>query len=509
MFWNLKSKAQGSFKVLEVDHYELIRRMHYVDGLSQRAIASKLGHSRKTVKKALARAAPLPHKSKGGSRQKPTLGRFIPIIDAWLKRDLDQPRKQRHTAQRIYERLCAEHEYTGHSSTIRRYVGEAKRRLVGQEVFMPLAFDPGEEAQVDWGEATIIQNGQPRKVQLFCMRLCFSKRCFVRAYERANLESFLDGHVRAFEFFSAVPQRLAYDNLKSAVIRVGRGTQRDLNKTFVKLRSWYLFASRFCNVARGNEKGHVENLVKRAQRSFMTPVPEVEDLEQLNKHLFAACRAEPVDTESWEREQEAMLALPADPFPACVESSSKVDKQSLVHIANHSYSVPVRWAHWPCVVQAFVDRVEIYCDHQQVACHTRSYGPDPFVLEPSHYIPLLERKPGCFGQARPFKGSPWGPDFELLRSELEYRYGGEGTKQFINILLLFPEHGEGQVRAAVHFTVKRRAFSEQAVLHALRTHPTPPPPKRLDLFTKPELRDVGNGIRPAAIYDQLMTRSSS
>ena len=267
--------------MLDVDHYELIRRMHYVDGLSQRAIALRLGHSRRTIKKALAQAAPLPHKSKGCSREKPTLGRFIPIIDAWLKRDLDQPRKQRHTAQRIYERLCAEHEYTGHSSTIRRYVGEAKRRLVGQEVFMPLAFDPGEEAQVDWGEATIIQNGNTRKVQLFCMRLCFSKRCFVRAYERANLESFLDGHVRAFEFFGAVPQRLAYDNLKSAVIRVGRGTERDLNKTFVKLRSWYLFTSRFCNVARGNEKGHVENLVKRAQRSFMTPVPEVEDLEQI------------------------------------------------------------------------------------------------------------------------------------------------------------------------------------------------------------------------------------
>jgi len=283
---------------------------------------------------------------------------------------------------------------------------------------------------------------------------------------------------------------------------------QELNKKFVELRSWYLFASRFCNVARGNEKGHVENLVKRAQRSFMTPVPEVEDLEQLNEHLLAACHAEPVDAESWRRDQEAMLTLPPDPFPACVESSSKVDKQSLVHIDNHSYSVPVEWAHWPCTVRAFVDRVEIYCDHQQVACHIRSDRSDPFVLEPSHYIPLLERKPGCLANARPFKGSPWGPDFDLLRSELEYRYGGEGTKQFINVLLMFPECGEANVKKAVSFAVKRRAFSEQAVLHSLQTHPTPPPPKRLDLFTRPALRDVGSGVRPATIYDQLMTRSS-
>lgn len=509
MFWIEKSGARGYFAVLEVDHYELIRRLHYVDGLSQRAIALKLGHSRKTIKKALSRAAPLPHKSQGSSRAKPTLDPFMAIIDAWLKRDLDQPRKQRHTAQRIYERLRDEHGYTGHSSTIRRYVAKVRPGLAGQEVFMPLSFDPGEEAQVDWGEATIIQNGKARKVQLFCMRLCFSKRCFVRAYERANLESFLDGHVRAFEFLGAVPKRLAYDNLKSAVIRVGRGTQRDLNKKFVELRSWYLFASRFCNVARGNEKGHVENLVKLAQRSFLTPVPEVENLSQLNDHLLAASQHEPVVAEAWQREFDAMLSLPPDPFPACVEAHSKVDKQSLVHIDNHSYSAPVEWAHWPCVVRAFVDRVEIYCDHRQVACHERSYGDDRYVLEPSHYIPLLERKPGCLDQARPFKGNPWGRDFELMRSELEYRYGSDGTRQFINILLLFPKHGEPSVRAALELAVKQRAFSEQAVLHALQTRPVPPPPKRLELFTKPELRDVGNGTRPAAIYDQLMKRSTS
>lgn len=191
----------------------------------------------------MASAIPPPHQGRGKQRAKPTLAPFIPIIDAWLKTDLQRPRKQRHTAQRIFERLRDEHQYPGHSSTIRRYVRQAKGELTGREVFVPLQFDPGEEAQVDWGEASIIQNGTLRKVQLFCMRLCFSKRPFVWAYERANLESFLDGHVRAFEFFGGVPKRLAYDNLKAAVIRVGRGRERQLNTTFKELRSWYLFAS--------------------------------------------------------------------------------------------------------------------------------------------------------------------------------------------------------------------------------------------------------------------------
>lgn len=488
-----------------MDHYEQIRRMFYIDGMSQRAIAKKLGHSRKTVKKAVANAVPASHGSRGQTRKKPTLGRVQHIIDAWLEDDLKQPRKQRHTAQRVYERLSEDHEYTGHSSTVRRYVSEAKKNLIGQEVFMPLQFDPGEEAQVDWGEATIMQNGQARKVQLFCMRLCFSKHSFVFAYEHANLESFLDGHVRAFAFFGGIPCRIAYDNLKSAVIQVGRGQDRRLNKKFVELRSWYLFDSRFCNVARGNEKGHVENLVKRSQRTFLTPVPEVTDLETLNQQLLAHCRNEPRNTVEMEQEKQALRLLPPSEFPACIERSSFVDKQSLVHVDNRSYSVPVEWAHFACLVRVFVDRVEIFCQNERVACHNRCYGDDKFVLEPLHYIPLLERKPGCLDQARPFKSNPWGPDFELLRHELEYRYDDEGTRQFIRILLLFKEHGEADVKSAVSYCVRQRAFHEQAVINALRDHPAVPPPKRLDLFTQPKLQNVGDGIRPTSIYDRLVS----
>jgi hypothetical protein len=245
-------------------------------------------------------------------------------------------------------------------------------------VHSQVQFDPGEEAQVDWGEASIIENGVQRKVQLFCMKLCYSGHSFVRAYEHANLESFLDGHVRAFEFYGGVPQRLAYDNLKSAVIEVGRGRERRLNARFKELRSWYLFESRFCNVARGNEKGHVENLVKWSQRNLLTPLPMVHGMAELNDEL-AIGRQPYSDTSRWLEEKAQLRQIVTQAYPACKESSSFVDKQSLVHIDNHSYSVPIEWAYQPCVVRAFVDRVEVHCEQDLIARHERSYSSDTFV----------------------------------------------------------------------------------------------------------------------------------
>lgn len=496
--------------MLTVVDYELIRRKFILDEQSARAIAHELGHSRKTVAKAIAHAVP-PGYRLGVPRQRPAIEPYRAWIDAWLEEDRSRPRKQRHTAQRIFERLRDEHEYAGSASSVRRYVA---LRKVGQgEVFLPLAFAPGEEGQVDWGEAAVIENGVERKVQLFCMKLCHSHAVFVRAYHRANLESFLDGHVRAFAFFGGVPKRLAYDNLKSAVAFVGRGRERRLNRQFMELRSWYLFESRFCNVAKGNEKGHVENLVKRSQRTFLTPLPEVQDIDELNAQLLQDCLAELERTDReghshralWEAEKPCLLPLAVAVFPACREQSSIVDKQSLVQFDEHLYSAPVRWAHHPCVLKGFVERVEIFCGHERVAVHGRRYGGDRFVLEPRHYLPLLARKPGCLDQARPFQGNPWGEEFALLRRELEYRAGDEGTRQFIRVLLLLTQHPEDEVRRAVGVCVQRRTFHVEAVIAAMRNEPVPVTVHRLDLAHQPELAAVGNGIRPAGLYDQLLS----
>jgi len=274
-------------EMLTVDQHELIRRKHLVDGMSQRAIAQELGHGRNTVAKAIAHPIP-PGYRLSKPRSKPTIDPFKHIIDAWLEQDKLGRRKQTHTGQRIFERLRDEHNFKGSVTTVRRYVQEIKQYT--QEVYMPLAFEPGEEGQVDWHEGWIEENGIQRKAHFFCMRLCYSKASFVWAYERANQESFLDGHVRAFEYFGGVPRRLAYDNLKSAVILVGKGRDRELNKRFRELRSWYLFDTRFCNVARGNEKGDVEILAKRSERTYLTPTPAVGALTELGPKLLDDCR---------------------------------------------------------------------------------------------------------------------------------------------------------------------------------------------------------------------------
>jgi len=505
--------------MLTVDHYELIRRKHFVEGLSIRAISRQLGHSRKSIRKALTHATP-PGYRRSEPAAAPVMGKVSGMVDAWLEQDRRRPPKQRHTARRVYERLRDEHGFTGSASTVRRYV--AKLKATGQEVFMPLQFDPGEEAQVDWHSGWIVENGAERKVQFFCMRPCYSKASFVTAYEHADLTSFLDGHVRAFEYFGGVPRRLAYDNLRSAVTHVGKGKARVLNETFKKLRCHYLFETRFCNIARGNEKGDVENLAKRSERTYLTPLPEVASLAELNEHLLASCRKDlrlpgpkPYPDrrrdELLTEERRGFLPLPPTAFEACELIDTEIDKRSLVTVRTNCYSAPTRWAHHPVRVKLFVDAVELWCEHRRVARHRRHHGKGQYILEPTHYLNLLRTKPGSLDNARPFKGMTgcgasggWGTDFDRLRRELEYRYEGEGTKKFINVLLLFTEHEPDAVRQAVTRCVRRRAFSDEAVLGVLGNEPIYHGHRRLDLSHRPELWNVGDGIRPAALYDRLL-----
>ncbi len=491
-----------------MESYEFIRRGYHLDGKSIREISRDFGHSRKTVKKVLSLEAP-PGYRLSKARGHRVLGPFIQAIETWLKGDEGRPRKQRHTAQKVFERLRDEYGYPGSASAVRRFVSHWKGE--GKEVFVPLGFGPGEEAQVDWGEATIILGGQERKVQLFCMRLCHSHRVYVRAYERANMESFLDGHVRAFQFLGGVPRRIAYDNLKSAVIQVGRGRDRKLNGRFVDLRNCYLFESRFCNVARGNEKGHVENLVKRSQRTFLTPLPEVEHIGELNRKLLEDCEKEldrrdkqgRLFLELWESECSSLQTLPVSAFAAYREQSGHANKLSLVQVETNQYSVPVRWAHHDCLIRIYPDKIVIVCEHEIVAEHPRSYERGGEFLDPGHYIPILRRKPGTLEHGKPFQGTPWGKDIDLLRKELEYRRDSAGTREFIEILLLMTCHGQEAVKRAVTACVRRRVFSLEAVKAALRPEQVPVTLPRLALDHLPNLALEGTGIRPTRLYDQL------
>jgi transposase len=491
--------------MLKVDHYDLIRQK-LRDGMSQRKVAEELGHSRNTVAKAVQYNLP-PGYRMSRERSKPAMEPFTHIIEQWVNDNKKARPKQRQTAKKIYQRLCDEYGFTGHYSTVQRYVKEAANRR--QEVFMPLQFEPGEEAQVDWHDGYIFDNGIERKVNFFCMKLCFSKAPFVYPYERANLESFLDGHVRAFEYFGGVPRRLAYDNLKTAVTKVLHGKKRKLNERFKQLKCWYVFETRFCNIARGNEKGDVENLAKHSEQWFLSPIPHVNGLEELANKLLLDCqkdldRAAPAPyskqsrRELLEQERQYLYELPKQRFDAYKGASTFADKHLIVRYDTNRYSVPTEYAYQSCQIRAFVDKIEIYHKHELIASHQRSYDKDQFILEPMHYIKLLRTKPGSLDNARPFKGQPWGNDFEFMRRELEYRYGSEGTKRYINILLLFDKYAAREVQESVKICVKCRAFSDEAVESYIRNS------GQIDLTGKPVFNTIGDGRRDLAIYNALV-----
>ena len=501
-----------------MEQHELIRRMVLVDGLSQREVARKLGHSRKTVAKALRSAAPEGYAS-SQRRSKPKLQSYIPVVRQWLTEDLGRHRKQRHTAVRIFERLRDEHAFTGGRRAVSDLVKEIRRELSTLEIFVPIEHPPGAEVQIDWGEADILLNGVSKRVMLFCARLPYSKATFVRAYLRQDQPSFLDAHVHLIEFLGGVPQTFAYDNLKSAVTKV-IGRERTLNKKFLEMRSHYLFQSRFCNVARGNEKGHTENSVKRAQRNYMTPVPLVTSIDQLNDHLTVCCKADldRIDTatrksygELLEIDREHFAPTPPLPFHPCINRAARVDRYSTVQFEETRYSVPCKYACLHSVLRVGIDTVEVIIDNEVVAKHSRG-ARGQWVLQLEHYLPVLERKPGLLSCGKPFVKSQFTEEERLMRRELEYRYAEDGTRQFLNILMLAKDHEFSLVRQAIANCATGRSFHEEAVrleLHRLQQTPSQRNDISLDLTSRPALQDVATGTRDLAIYDALVSDAPS
>lgn len=498
--------------MLKVADYEQIRKAVLVREMSQRAVAREFRHGRDTVRKALEHPAP-PGYRRGKPAASPLMDPVKAIVDGWLEdeRERGVPRKQRSNAKEIWKRLCREHAFKGSVYIVRRYLRK-RPAAAGGEAFFPLEFGPGEEAQVDWGVGWVMLANLLVKVHLFCLRLCYSRAMYVRAYLSERMECFLDGHVRAFRFLGGVPRRSAYDNLKTAAIWTGRAGERRLNETFLRLRSHYLFDSRFCNPDSGNEKGRVENGVKLVQSSFLAGVPSFADLAALNAHLESCCledldrlapHSEKTRRALLEEERARLLPLRHGDFAACATQSTFASKLALVQHETNFYSVPVRWAHHAIVLRAFADRVELWHGNDCVATHERSWERHRYVLEYTHYLPLLARKPGGLQNARPFRGMPWGEDFELLRRELAFRYGDEGTRKFVRVLLLFTTHPEEQVKAAVRECVRRRAFSDEAVRSVLSYRP-PAPGRTLDLSAHPVFRLEGDGVRPAAEYDAVL-----
>jgi transposase len=448
-----------------------IRRRVLVENVSKRQILRETGMHWRTLEKVLANPEPPAYRAPT-PRARPKLGPYLDRVSRILDEDDGCPRKQRHTAKRVFDRIVAE-GYEGGYTAVKKAVRDLKR--IRREVFVPLIHRPG-EAQVDFGYALAQVAGRLRKVAFFVMALPHSDALFVQAFERECTETFWEGHVRGFAFLGGVPRRITYDNSRVMVAKIVGPRQRQLTHGLLQLKSHYLFDHHFCLVQRPNEKGVVEGTVKYARLNFFVPVPQVRDLDELNAHLLVRCREDQrrrVRGSAATKEvllgedRAAFVPLPATPFDACVKRSTAADSLSLVRFDDNDYSVPVRYAHHPVVVRAYVDRVVLGHKGEVIAEHRRLWGREGVSFDPVHYLALLERKPGALDHARPLDGWELPDCFAVLRRRLEVERDGEGTREYIRVLRLLEKHSLDRLTAAVEQGLRVRAHSRDAVAQFL------------------------------------------
>ena len=323
--------------MLTVDDYARIRRAHR-DGMSIREIARRLDVSRQSVRKALAQSEPDKYRRTEPYHSPKLTTQFKALIDAILVADQQAPPKQRHTAVRIFERLRSEEGYTGGYDQVRRYVSD--RRLSNRETFAPLVYAAGERAECDFGHIYVKFPDGQRAVAVLLVTWSHSHYCYAVALPSEKIEAILEGTVQAFEFFECVPRELWWDNATTVATAILTSRERRLQPRYVAMASHYNFEPMFCMLAKGQEKSHVENRVKRLQRSWATPVPQFRDLEQLNDYLRQRCLEEKARTvqrkegsigERFEEDRVNALPLPKRRFDACVIRSASVDKYQTVH----------------------------------------------------------------------------------------------------------------------------------------------------------------------------------
>jgi transposase len=491
-----------------MEFWKEVRQQVLTGQMSQRAALKKYGLGWHTLKKILAHAEPPGYRT-SQPRPKRKLEPFLPIIHEMLDADCQAPKKQRHTAKRIFERLRTEHGYAGAPTVVKDAVRAWKQSH--QEVFLPLSHPPG-EAQVDFGEATVKLNGALTKVALFVMTLPYSGAIFLQAFPRECTETFLEGHRRAFEFFGGVPRRISYDNSAIAVIEVLKGRERKLTREFLRLQSHYLFQEHFCLVRRANEKGHVERLIGFARRNFLVPVPQVESLAALNQQLREQCladldqrtRGKPAPKSELLREdQAAFLPLPKQLFEARRVTDRTADSQSLVRFDDNEYSVPVQYAHRKLLVVATVEEVRLVYEDRLVAKHVRCWDRERTRFEPIHYLALLERKPGGIDYARPLEN--WGlPDcFPLLRRRLEAADRQHGTRSYIRVLRLLEKFSLAQLAAAVEYALDIDVIDADSI-RTIVEHRNDQPVELFPLDGRPHLAHVRVETTDVAAYQALL-----
>jgi len=517
-----------------VELFEAIRRDARLEGLSIRELAVRHGVHRRAVRQALKDAVPPPRREYP-ARARPAIGAWTQVIDAWLIADRDVPRKQRHTARRVWQRLVTEHGATVAEVTVSRYV--ARRRvelgLDRVEVNVPQTHPAGAEAEVDFGEFYTWVGSAMVKVWMFVMRLSCSGRAFHVAFGTQAQEAFFEGHVAAFAHFGGVPGRIRYDNLGPAVVRVLKGRDRAESERFIALRSHYGFDTFFCRPGKdgAHEKGGVEGEIGRFRRRHLVPVPKVAGLAQLNALIAAGDVVDDTRVitgrtvtvaQAFAAEAPALDPLPDNVFDPARILTARVDARSRICVRQSYYSVPARLVGRRVTVRLSAAAVEAFDAGRQVAAHERALGRYVEVLDLDHYLEVLKIKPGALPGATALVQAKTAGSFTPTHQRYwdatrRARGDAAGTRALIEVLLAHRTLATSALLAAMDAAVTTGVLDPQALIIDARHRAGRPTGPASDagaaaVIALPTIDRLARYDRPAPTltdYDQLLSGSQT
>ncbi len=505
-------------KRTKMELFEQIRKSHAgSESPSIRDLARTYGVHRRTVRQAL--SDPLPPARKTTPRVAPSLEPWKQMIQEWIEADRQMPKKQRHTARRVFQRLVAEHGAEVSESTVRRYVAllRANMTLSVDKVCVPQTHPLGDEAEVDFGQFHFFLNGVMTEAWMFVMRLSASGKAFHFASFNQAQEVFIEGHVRAFAHFGGVPKRVRYDNLKTAVVRLLKGRSRLETARFVALRSHYLFDSFFClpGIGGAHEKGGVEGEIGRFRRRHLVPVPNVTSLAELNVLIEAGDVLDDdrhVDArqlsvgEHFALEAPHLAPLPHEPFASELVLSCRVDTKSRVCVRQNFYSVPVTHAGQRITVRLGANTVTAHDGTRELARHDRAPGKGREVLVLDHYLETLSIKAGALAGSSALHLARASGRFSSTHDEFLTRArrtlgDAEGSRTMIAVLLLERTMKPSAVRAGMARCLRVGTLDPVLVaIEARRSlEETRPQPDR-----DPQLAPYDRELPSLAHYDELL-----
>jgi len=486
-----------------------------------REISRRTGLSRNTIKKYLREGAVEP---KFKTPRRPSkLDPYADRLSAWLLIQTRKSRKERRTVKQMHVdlvKLGYDGSYERVAAFARAWRDDRHRaeQTTGRGTFVPLIFQPGEAFQFDWSEDWATIGGEAH------IKLSHSRAFLVRGYPLQTHEMLFDAHWHAFRVFGGVPGRGIYDNMKTAVDRVGKGKQRDINARFKAMASHYVFAPEFCNPAAGWEKGQVEKNVQDARNRMWQVMPVFTDLEELNQWLEDRSIALWTETphkvlpgsiaDVWEAEKPMLMALPPA-FDGFIEHSKRVSPTCLITFERNRYSVPASFANRRISLHVYPERLVVMleaclwhdaegqtvCEHARII--ERSHRkPGKVIYDWRHYLAVIQRKPGALRNGAPFTEMP--DAFRQLQDHMLRKDGGD--REMVDILSLVLQHNEEDVLRAVELALEAGVPTKTHILNLLHRlidrkptdHPEVDPPDALALQTTPEANvDRYDGLRQA------------